>query len=77
MTEVLPSDLQQFVREEVASGMYKTEDEVVIEAVRMLRESTVRREQLRQEIQGRIERLDRGEGIECESDEALFRKGRD
>ena len=70
MIATLPPDLQQFVREEVASGHYRSEDELVLEAVRYYRESNVRLQRLREEIRTSLEQLDRGEGIELADDAA-------
>jgi Arc/MetJ-type ribon-helix-helix transcriptional regulator len=41
MSEILPAGLQQFVQEELASGRYPTERELVVDAVRTLREARV------------------------------------
>ena len=71
MSETFPPDVQQFVRQELASGNYKSEEDLVLEAVRFLRESNLRLRHLREGLHTRLERLDRGEGIELESDEAL------
>jgi len=71
MTEPFPPDLQQFVSEELASGHYRSEGELLVEAVRFYRDSTVRRRELRDEINARLRQLDRGEAIEIEDDAAL------
>ena len=71
MIATFPPDLQQFVQEEVASGHYRSEDELVLEAVRYYRESNVRLQRLREEIRTSLEQLDRGEGIELADDAAL------
>ncbi len=62
MSETLPPDVQQFVRQAVANGEYATEDEVLTQAVRVLREVSQRHEALRADIQVAIDELDRGEG---------------
>lgn len=59
MIAQIPSDLQEFVRFAVSSGAYKTEGDVLTEALTLLRE----REQLRQEIAAGIDQLDRGEVV--------------
>jgi Arc/MetJ-type ribon-helix-helix transcriptional regulator len=71
MTEVFPSDLQQFVQQELASGHYRNEDELLVEAVRYYRDSNIRLRELREEIRTSLEQLDRGEGIELADDAAL------
>lgn len=66
----IPSDLEQFVQQEVASGRYSSPEEVVSAGLRMLRDSEAHREQLRREIQRRVDRLEGGEHIELD-DESL------
>lgn len=57
----LPADLEQFVKQELAQGKYKSEAELVAEAVRLHRERERRVQELREEILPALERLDRGE----------------
>jgi antitoxin ParD1/3/4 len=64
MSHGLPADLEQFVEQELASGKYASRDELVTEAVRLLRERERRLEELRQEVLPALERLDRGEYTE-------------
>jgi putative addiction module CopG family antidote len=71
MTTSFPLDIQQFVRQELASGNYCSEEELVMAAVRFLRDSEVRLRQLRAGLKDRLSRLDHGEGIELGDDEAL------
>jgi antitoxin ParD1/3/4 len=63
-----PADLQQFVHQVIDAGSYKSEAEVVGEALRLLQERQRRIEELRREIQPALDRLDRGEGIELDED---------
>lgn len=71
MTEMLPPDLQQFVRQQLAMGHYQSEDEFLSQAVRFYRDSGIRLEQLREEINDQLRRLDRGEGTALVDDAAL------
>ncbi len=71
MSDVFPPDIQQYVRQEIASGHYQSEEELVLEAVRFLRDSNLRLEQLREGLEARLDRLQGGEGIKLEDDEAL------
>ena len=71
MSTALPSDLQQFVAQELAAGHYASEEELVASAVRRLRDDEERVRQFKAELQGRIDALDRGEGIELNSDEEM------
>jgi Arc/MetJ-type ribon-helix-helix transcriptional regulator len=71
MSEILPAGLQQFVQEELASGHYPSERELVVDAVRTLREARVREDRLRAEIQARLATLDSGKAIQLADDDAL------
>jgi putative addiction module CopG family antidote len=50
MANTMPPDLTQFIQEELASGHYSSEQEVVQEAVRFYRESRERYRALKEEI---------------------------
>jgi putative addiction module CopG family antidote len=67
----LPSDLAQFVRQQVAAGRYQTEAEVVSHGVRLLQEREQKLEALRQMVLPALERLDRGEGLVLNGDDEL------
>ena len=69
MPTTLPPDVRQFVDNAIASGEYQSEDEVLVSAVRVLRELKERHEALRRDIQQAIESLDRGEGTPLNMDE--------
>ena len=71
MTEMLPPDLQQFVRQQLATGHYRSEDELLSQAVRFYRDSGIRLEQLREDINDQLRRLDRGEGTRLADDAAM------
>ena len=68
MTVEIPPDLQQFVHQVIESGGYKSEAEVVGQALRLLQERQRRIEELRRKIEPALDRLDRGEGIELDED---------
>ena len=76
MSMSLPHDLQQFVQQEIASGRYQSEEDVVREGLRLLRERDRRLQALREDIQPALEQLDRGEGerLDAESIKARGRK---
>ncbi len=61
----LPPDLASFVQQKVATGGYETENEVIREALRFLRErdrvQQMRLEELRQDIQIALDESARGE----------------
>jgi putative addiction module CopG family antidote len=71
MTEILPPDLQQYVRQQLEHGVYRNEEELLADAVRALRERNGRLQRLRDELRQRLGRVDRGESIELEDDDAL------
>ncbi len=66
-----PPDVQQFVVHEVAAGNYRNEEELLIDAVRRMRDSQARFLQFREELQEEIARMDQGEETVIEGDEAL------
>ena len=71
MTESFPPEIQQFVWQELATGSYGSEEELVLDAVRLLRSSKLHLEQLREGLKTRLDRLERGEGIELEDEQSL------
>jgi antitoxin ParD1/3/4 len=72
--DFLPPDLSQFVKAEVASGNFASEDQVVIEGVNLLRERKQKLEWLRAELRAAEEQIERGEYIEYDQEglRALF-----
>lgn len=66
-----PTELQQLVARQLATGNYANEDEVLLDAMNALDEREQLLQQWRRGIQGRIDSLDRGEGIELEDEDAL------
>jgi antitoxin ParD1/3/4 len=81
-TDFLPPDLSQFVKAEVASGAFPSEEQVVIRSVQLLREQKQKIERLRAELQAADEELERGEYIEYDEQglralmEEIKREGR-
>ncbi len=71
MSYPFPPELQQLVREGLAAGNYRSEDEMLLEAVQLLRQRDADFQGFKQNLKTRLDRLDRGEGIELENDEAL------
>ena len=69
MPQSLPPELQQFVDQELASGRYQTREDVICDALRLLRERKLH--ELRKEIDAGLQQLDRGEGIEIEDERSL------
>ncbi len=60
----LPADLSEFVQQELQTGKYTSEDELICDALRLLRELERKREQLKADIQVGLDQLDRGEYTE-------------
>ena len=61
MTITYPPELNEFVKQELALGVFGSEEELVINAVSALREMKLRHQQLRREVQEAIEQADRGD----------------
>lgn len=70
MNVSLTQELEQYVNEKVASGMYHTASEVVREGLRLLKERDELRQmrlaEMRKQIAEGLAQLDRGEGIPAE-----------
>jgi Arc/MetJ-type ribon-helix-helix transcriptional regulator len=55
------------------TGLYSSENDVLLEAMRLLRDRDAHLRQFKAQLQTRLDGLNRGEGIELEDDEALRR----
>jgi antitoxin ParD1/3/4 len=75
MTESLPPELVQFLRQELDSGRYESETAVLCAGLRLLQEREDRLRALRREITPALEQLDRGEGKPLDA-EAIKARGR-
>ena len=73
MSHSFPPELQRLLHEGLASGQYQSEDEMLLEAVRLLRQRDTDLDQFKQNLKTRLARLELGEGIELEDDQALRR----
>jgi antitoxin ParD1/3/4 len=75
MNVSLTPELERLIHTKVESGLYLSASEVVREALRLLEErdmlQTMKREELRREIQIGIDQADRGELLD---DEEVFEK---
>lgn len=67
----MPSEIVQFIEREIASGRYRSEDELVLDAVKVLRELKERHRGLCNDIQQGMRELDDGRGIELAGDAEL------
>ena len=66
-----PAELQRMVQGELASGNYSSEDEMLLEAVRLLHQREEDLRNFKARLQGRLDQLDRGECVEIEDEAAL------
>lgn len=71
MIESLPSDIQHFIQAQVSTGRYSSEADVVVEAVKLLRDQEENYQRFRAEVQRRLQSLDEGNYIELNGDEEL------
>jgi Arc/MetJ-type ribon-helix-helix transcriptional regulator len=71
MSYPFPVEIQQLLQQGLATGQYASEDEMLLEGLRLLRERDAHFQEFRERLQSRLDRLDRGEGIELENDAAL------
>ncbi len=66
MSVDIPADMLPFVQSMIASGGFRSETEVVGEALRLLQTRQRKLEELRAEIQVGLDQLDRGEYVELD-----------
>jgi antitoxin ParD1/3/4 len=69
MSDAIPTELEQFVQQQVATGEYHSPREVVAAGLQVLREVKRRQAEFRRQVQEGIDQLDRGEGVELAGDE--------
>jgi len=62
MNVSLTPELERFVNERVERGLYPTPSEVVREALRLLKDRDLARDQIRADVQAGFDQLSRGEG---------------
>ncbi|MCC6124830.1 MAG: type II toxin-antitoxin system ParD family antitoxin [Pirellulales bacterium] len=67
-----PQDLGSFIGQQIAAGKYHSEEELMIHAVRVLREVEARKRQFAEDVQLGFEQLERGESTAY--DEAGLRR---
>jgi putative addiction module CopG family antidote len=72
ISQSFPPELEQFVAQQVAAGNYPSEQELVVSAVRVLRDVQARQRQFEDDIRVGMEQLERGEFNEY--DEASLRR---
>jgi len=62
MKHAYPPDIEQFVLQALSTGEYASEDDVVVEGIRALREFKRRQQSLRDDVQAAITENDQGQG---------------
>lgn len=62
MNVTIPHELEQFIRRSLTTGEYHSEEELIVDAIRTLRELNRRHRQLKDDVRHAIEQLDRGRG---------------
>jgi Arc/MetJ-type ribon-helix-helix transcriptional regulator len=67
-----PPDVTRFIDKQVAVGNYASQEDVVVDAVRILREVQVKQRQFHEDVRLGMEQLERGEYTEY--DEAGLRQ---
>ena len=76
MVVPMPPDLDAFVHQVMATGMYDSEEAVVVAGLRLLQERERQLEELREELRPALEELDRGEGKPLDIED-IIRRGRE
>jgi antitoxin ParD1/3/4 len=76
-SHTLPPELERYIADVVASGKFRSADEAISEAVRLLRERERRLDLLRADIDAGLDQIERGEVIELtnEDDQRRFFNG--
>jgi len=64
---LIEPEFNEFVHREIASGKFRSERELVSEALRLLQDRERRRDALIGDLQAGIDQLDRGEGAVVDS----------
>jgi antitoxin ParD1/3/4 len=72
----MSAEVESLIQREYASGMYQSTDDLLVEAVLLLRDRNERLQGLRKAIVPSLERLDRGQGrpLDIESIKAEGRR---
>lgn len=63
MTTIIPVEFQPFVADAVASGKYRSEEELISAALALLKQRERKLDALRNDLQTGLDELDRGESI--------------
>ena len=72
LVQSFPPDLERFVEEQIAAGNYPSEQDLMVSAVRVLRDLQARQREFHEDVRLGVEQLQRGEFTEY--DEAGLRR---
>ena len=64
----IPSELQPFIEQELATGRFRDESELVTAALELYREMNRRHSELRGQVQRSLDQADRGETVPLDMD---------
>lgn len=71
MIPSLPHDLEEFVQQELEDASYQSRDDLLVDAVRLLRDQKRRLETVREQVRMGRQQIERGEGVLIEDDHSL------
>ncbi len=71
MSDHLPLELEQFVKDQLAARAYPSRDELVADAARRLRDTKSRLQRIGETAQRGMDEIDRGDGILLADDAAI------
>jgi antitoxin ParD1/3/4 len=79
MTFSLPPELEEFINQKVASGLYQTANEVIRDALGLLRKRDDQRQDLLKNLAVGIEQANQGKGIPFDEEtvERIKERGRE
>jgi antitoxin ParD1/3/4 len=69
----MPADLNAFVQQAIAAGVYESEEAVLVAGLRLLQEREKHIDELREELRPALEELDRGEGKQLDIEDVIRR----
>ena len=73
MSVSYPPEIQAFVKEQVSSGHFQNEEDVTVEALRLLRDFTQRHRSLQQDIRQSLDELENNEARPLNMDDVIAR----
>lgn len=71
MLDSYPPEIQAFVQQKIAAGVFRSADEFAVEAAELYREVDRRREELKAKVAAGIAQLESGEYVDVDGDEQL------